>query len=101
MISRTDLEQSIREWENAPATYQTVEKLADLYIVYDHNFGRTEKVVSDKKWFDQVQTESEFLKIAAQKDCAEVMRLMDELVESVRVLSPKLYDGMMLRLSEI
>ena len=96
MIDRTDLEQSIREWENAPATYQTIEKLADLYAVYDHCYGR-----NTEEWFNSMQIESDFLQTASKKDIAKVMELMDELVESVRILSPNLYDGLMMRLLDI
>jgi len=100
MIDRADLEQSIAEWESVPATYQSIEKLADLYTVYNHLFARPSEVVQTE-WYNGVQTESEFLITAAKKDITEVMILMDELMESVQVLNPKLYAGVMQRLVDL
>ena len=93
MIDRTDLEQSIKEWESYPASFQTVEKLADLYTVYNHLFGKSDPEI--------IEGDSEFLQLAARKNLTEVMSLMDELMESVQILNVKLYDGVMQRLSEL
>ena len=101
MIDRADLEQSIAEWESVPATYQSIEKLADLYTVYNHLFARPGEIVQCAAWYEGVQTESEFLVTAAKKDITEVMILMDELMESVQVLNPKLYAGVMQRLADL
>ena len=101
MIDRADLEQSIAEWESVPATYQSIEKLADLYTVYNHLFARPSEIVQCAEWYKGVETESEFLATAAKKNITEVMILMDELMESVQVLNSKLYAGVMQRLVEL
>ena len=90
MIRGEDIEQAIRELEKGQPTYQTVQKLADLYIVRDH--------IQD---FVSVDDSSEFLKMASGKNLAGVMSLMDELMETTQLLNPHLYESVMMRLGEI
>lgn len=39
MISEKELRREIEEYENAQPNYQICEKLATLYIIYDHLYG--------------------------------------------------------------
>ena len=90
MIRGEDIEQAISELEKGQPTYQTVQKLADLYIVRDH--------IQD---FVSIDDSSEFLKMASGKKLAGVMSLMDELMETTQLLNPRLYESVMMRLGEI
>lgn len=89
MIIREDIEQAIGELEKGEPTFQTVQRLADLYIVRDHLTG-TLSVEG-----------SEFLTKASGKEYNKVMSLMDELMQTTQVLNPRLYDSVLVRLSEL
>lgn len=96
MISKRELEQAIRECENGRVSYQNCEKLATFYTLYDHLYAEypQEEVVY------QPRIESKVLEIAGNKDAIEVWALVDELVDAVQVLNPKLYQNFIAKLAE-
>lgn len=89
MIQLKDIEQSIRELENSQPTYQTCEKLADLYIVREHlnTIG--------------VEGDSPFLKKLKGKRMDKALSLIDELMETLEVINPKLYESVLMRIDEL
>lgn len=93
MISKRELEQAIRECENAKVSYSTCDKLATFYTLYDHLYP-TEEVV------EVPRIESKVLEIARGKDAVEVWALVDELIDAVQVLHPKLYQSFIAKLAE-
>lgn len=98
MISRLELLQAIDECEQEPVTFQSCEKLATLYTVYDHLFAdKTETKITAEKVIDK-WGESDFLKTVAGKEAGEVWGLIDELVSSVQVLMPRLYEALLVKL---
>lgn len=94
MISRRDLIEAIEECEKEPITFQSCEKLATLFIVYDHLYGEVESKPTAEtiigKW-----GESDFLSTIADKNAEKVWQIVDELVSSVQALYPRLYDAFM------
>lgn len=95
MISRKDLEVAVKELVNSPPTYQTCAKLADLYVILDHlDDGYSEKVARQ-------ETRSEFLKAAKGKKIDAVMDVIDELMEATQVLSPRLYENVIMRIKDL
>lgn len=105
MITERELLDAIRECEAEPITPNKVSKLADFYTIYDHLFGmpyeaaysyanQIEKTIS-------VTGDSDFMKAVNGKDAEKVMAVVDELLEAVKVLQPRMYDGVLRRLSEI
>ena len=113
MISRKDLIEAIEQCEKAPASLNSCEKLAVYYTVYDHLFGPNE-VPSEaqlKPYLLQAEHEekervtipaptSEFLKIVEGKDAKKVWEILDELLSTIKIINPRLYDGVLRRLDE-
>ena len=98
MISRRDLVEAIEQCEKEPVTFQSVEKLASLFIVYDHLYGEpvskptAETIIG--KWGD-----SEFLTAIADKPAEQIWQTVNELVSSVQALYPRLYDAFIAKFS--
>ena len=96
MITRTELETAIREYESVPNTYSNCEKLATFYTLYDHMYGAEprgeEKVVFKGK--------SEFAEVVNGTAPMHAWAVMEELMDALSVLNPKLYQGALDKLAE-
>lgn len=105
MITEKDLTDAIRECESEPITPNKVSKLADFYIIYEHLFGQP----VDTAYSYAPQAEkviytdggNEFLQAVNGKDTEKVVAIIDELMEAVKILQPRMYDGVIYRISEI
>ena len=97
MILIDEINGEIARLESQVQTYQTVEKLAALYIVRDHNTIPTDKPTTETGPI-QVEAKTPFLSLCAGEPVCDVLAVMDELMTTLQVLMPKLYDGVMRRL---
>ena len=96
MISKAELESAIHEYEAAPNNYSNCEKLATFYSLYDHMYGAEpirEKAV-------EYHGKSEFADIVNGIDPTHAWSVMDELMDAISVLNPKLYRGALDKLRE-
>ena len=107
MITEKELKSAIAECESEPITLSKIGKLANFYIIYDHLFGEPEKVTKSQQSMalssfspapperveEVVRTngDSEFLKAIDGRKAERVWKLMDELVEAVKILHPRMY----------
>lgn len=82
---------------NRDTTYAVVEKLAMLYTVRDHITGQTAAQPVPL----EVAGESEFLQAIDGRDSVKVWAIMDELMDSIRVINQRTYDAVMRRICEI
>lgn len=96
MISEQELVEAIRACEKEPLTPSKVSKLADFYVIYDHLFG--EPYPSMRSYAEppteavfKVSGDTEFLKAVNGKDINRVMTILNDLVDSVKVLYPQMY----------
>lgn len=98
MVSLDVLNGEIAQLEQRELTYATVEKLAWLYIVRDkHVLAAPTSEVSNESV--SVNGESDFLKACAGKSITDVLTVMNEIMETIKVLHPKLYQAVMDRLA--
>ena len=88
-----EINSEIKKLENQPASYQTIERLACLYIVRDH---LTEPPVTGS---DVPQGESDFYCACSGKSISEVMEVIDELMNVLAVLQPRIYSAVISKLS--
>lgn len=97
MITEKELDEAIRQYENADdPTAQTCITLAAFYAVRDHLFPQ------DALYDDYIySSDSDFGQMVGKRDIEAVLSLMDELMETLRVLQPPLYESVMQRLSDI
>lgn len=105
MITEKELIDAIRECESEPVTLAKVSKLADFYTVYDHLFGMPVddgySYAGNVENIIQTNSDTEFLLIVNGKDAEKVLMVIDELLEAIKLLQPRMYDGVMRRLREI
>lgn len=98
MITRRELDGAITECENAPTSYQNCEKLATFYTIREHAFREEDTQVEYS--YDSPQGigdfgESDFLQAVKGRDETEIWSILDELMDTVLITNPRLYQGVM------
>lgn len=106
MITEKELIDAIRQCEKEPVTQSKIARLADFYIVYDHLFGDPYggDYYSAAKPPETTLTTNrgtEFLAAVDGKDAEKVWAIINELVDVVRALHPRVYDGVLEKLNNI
>ena len=107
MITEKEIEQAIKECLRDPVTGNKRAVLADLIIIQDYLFGapmQAQEVPQPMQMqsysaphMEQVETyietngDSEFLKAVDGLKADKVWELIDELVEAVKILHPRMY----------
>ena len=83
MISLEEVEKTILELESKDTSFAVCEKLAYLYIVRDH-IKPSGKIES--------KGASEFMQSISKKETVDVLKVLDELMQTLAVVQPKLYE---------
>jgi len=89
------------ELEMSPATYQNAEKLATFYLLYDHLYIQKEpinRIESVHEVIIDKHGESEFLQLISGQKAEDIWNIIDELMDAVRTLQPRLYQATIDRL---
>ena len=116
MLDAKELDVEIAQREIGPATMQTVEQLALLYIVRDHLYPQGKEPTTEPPAAPRSQPEpyyaeysgapelppdaSEFLELAYSVPLDALVDIMDEHMEAVRMLYPKEYNAVLRRLDD-
>ena len=98
MVNLDEINGEIAKLENQPSTYITIERLAMLYIVRDH-LTVSPVSVPAVSGLDIPHGDSDFMCGCAGKTINQVMEIMDELMETLSIIQPRLYDAVMDRLA--
>lgn len=105
MITEKDLLQAIRECEKEPITASKVSKLADLYIIQDHLFGydngysyAPQKSVEN---VIEINGNTDFLNLVNGKNSEKVWAIVDEVIEVVKTLHPKMHQSILDQIRDI
>ena len=93
MITERELIEAIRECEEEPPSFASIKKLANLYIVYNQLYGKAEPIKTEKS--------GEFWNAVNGKDAEKVLVIMAELMETLEVLYPKVYNNIIKKLSDL
>lgn len=95
MVSLETIEREISELEAARDTsYRLCERLAWLYIVRDHlRPPRDDRT--------QAMGGSEFLEAASGVPYTQLMRVLDDHMEAIRIIQPRQYDAVMDRIRQL
>ena len=107
MITEKEVSQAIEECMREPVTGNKRAVLADLIIIQDYLFGEPMQAqeasqpmpmqsysappVEQVETYIQTNGDSEFLKAIDGRKADKVWKLMDELVEAVKILHPRMY----------
>ena len=107
MITEKEIEQAIKECLREPVTGNKRAVLADLIIIQDYLFGEptlaqeaphpipmksySEPPTEQVETYIETNGDSEFLKAVDGRKADKVWKLIDELVEAVKILHPRMY----------
>ena len=107
MIPETDVLNAIGECMRDPITGNKRAALAQLFIIHDHLFGeptRAQEVqqpmpmqsysappMEQVEIYVETNGDSEFLKVVNGRKAERVWPLINELVEAVKILHPRMY----------
>lgn len=103
MFSRNELLDAIDELEMSPATYQNAEKLATFYTLYDHLYVKKEpmnRIESVREVTIDMYGDSDFLKAITDRKPEDVWPVIDELMSTLQILQPRLYQATLDRIKE-
>jgi hypothetical protein len=100
VIDLETIEREISELEARQPSYKACERLSWLYIVRDH---LREKIYppDGKAAIKSSLSGSEFLDAANGKPYEDVMKVVDEHLETIRLLYPKTWEGIIQRIKEL
>ena len=102
MFSEAELKKAIDELEKAPTTYQDAEKLATFYTIYDHLYGKPKPVIEPIR---EVKIDryngSEFYGAIAGKRACDVWRVMNEIMEMLKVAEPHIYRAVVHKINNL
>lgn len=92
MLDGREIDIEIARLEYMESNYANYSKLADLYVIRDQ---------LDRKPSSTPSGDSDFLRMAADKDSEEVWAIMDDLMDTLQVSNPRVYSTIMRRLSSL
>lgn len=105
MITEQDLRAAIAECEGQRnPTSSTCIKLAAFYTIRDHLFPKDKDKTEEPVFYSRSagsvgwSSDTEFGQIVADGSIDEIMPIMDELMSTLQVLNPRLYDGVIRKL---
>ena len=104
MITERDLQEAIAECQGKRnPNADTCMMLAAFYTIRDHLFPqeKTKEIVPQYSFSSGLVTyesNSEFGQAVKDKDVNEILALVDEIMDTLKVLNPKLYNSIMMRL---
>lgn len=102
MMTRQELEKAIESCERAPMSYQNCEKLATFYTIYNHLYTRrTPQVEMVTETEISVSNSSKFCRMIDGMQATKVWNIMDELMTSLEVVQPRLYDAVMQKIQDL
>ena len=92
MFSKNEIERAIKETEANADTYEDCAKLATFYEILDHLYS-TEMPRT-------INGDSDFLKAVNGKG-DNIWGVLDELMETLKLINPYLYNGVMRKIAEL
>lgn len=101
MIKENELYEAIGELEDCEnPTFQTCQKLATFYTIKNELFRDKENATEGVRIQKIVGNfgNSRFLRAIEGLDIDRVLGVVDELMETLSVINPRLYDGVMRKL---
>ena len=101
MISIEQISGEIAALEEEKPTHVVMQKLASLYIVRDHMTLEGPTNTNLVGIVPPMDVDSEFIRMIEGKNIESVVSVMNELVETVQIVKPQLYNGVMRKVAEI
>ena len=106
MFTEVELLDAIDEIVSAKHSIQNCEKLASIFTVLDHLYPSKPTPIVDQGYSRdsgeiRAEGKSEFIEAINGKPSHHVWPLIEELVETIRVLNPRLYNCFMTKIQNL
>lgn len=109
MLDAREINNEIDKWEYLESSYDNYAKLANLYIIRDHMNKETEydeghsAAPAVLTYPDEVGLygDTDFLNAIAGKHPADVWGVMDDLMDTLRITNPRVYNGVMRKIGNV
>lgn len=108
MLDAREIDSEIAKWEALESSYPNYAKLADLYVIRREmqKQDSPESAYSMEHSFSGPQPlksygDSEFLQAVAGKDPAAVWEIMDDLMDTLQTVNPRVYNRVMERVRSV
>lgn len=96
----SEIEEEIHKLEKADTNWQTVQRLAWLYTVQDHLSDDKMPIVANKIQNVMPEYDGEFGEVVSGAKLDDVMNVLNEHMEVVKMLLPKEYNAVIRRIKE-
>lgn len=96
MVDLDIINGTIAEWEQKDLTFLVVERLAWLYIVRDNALMRVKEDTGEEPVMMPavaISSGSEFMEACSKADPVKMWAVLDDLMDAVKQLQPRLYDA--------
>ncbi len=102
MITEKELLNAIEELKAAPVSFQNCQKLATFCTLYDFFYKeeKPERAILPGDAILSIDGESEFLKAVDGKKVTKVFAVLNELMDALEAIQPRMYDGVLRRLEQ-
>lgn len=112
MLDEHEIKAAIAELEYKESSYSNYQKLASLYTIINqmHKVDAQPNPASMPMMYSaaaapenrtEVYGDSDFLQAVAGKDLAGAWAVMDELMDTLHTVNPRVYDGVMRKISTL
>ena len=96
MVDLDIINGTIAEWEAKDLTFLVVERLAWLYIVRDNALMRVKEDTGAEPVIMPsvaMSSGSEFMEACSEADPVKMWNVLDDLMETIQMLNPRLYQA--------
>lgn len=96
MVDLDIINGTIAEWEQKDLTFLVVERLAWLYIVRDNALMRVKEDTGEEPVMMPavaISSGSEFMEACSKSDPVKMWAVLDDLMDAVKQLQPRLYNA--------
>ena len=108
MLDAKEIAAAIAQLEYLDSSYPNYAKLADLYIIRDKMEGREKPLAYERSYSaapaavaEKVTGDSDFLRAISGKDQQSAWDVMDELMDSLKVVNARLYDSTLRKIERL
>lgn len=96
MITENDLIEAIAECKSSKNPNANIcVKLAAFYTIKDHLYPSKQPTKNEIPSYSYTASQSNFLRLVAEKDIGNIFPILDELMNTLMLINPKLYDCVM------
>ena len=107
MLDQKEIDLEIAKWEYLESSYENYAKLADLYTIRDHMKSEQRAPVPSSFSYAAAPAsvesygDSDFLQAVSGKDPSQAWEIMDDLMDTLHTVNPRVYDGVMRKIRSI